>query len=88
MEKLERRLDDTEDDVWAALAPDRLDDLWGRVDELAAAAATQEDLVELRLLVSRLSTELARITAELRGALDEAARGAGEAAGGEWVATA
>jgi len=91
VEKLERRLDDTEDDVWAALAPDRLDDLWVRVDDLAAGTATHEELVELRLHVSRVATELARVTTELRGALEQAARGSGataDPAAGEWVASA
>jgi predicted nucleic acid-binding Zn-ribbon protein len=85
LEALERRLEDTEDTLWAALAPDRLDDLCVRVDSLAADAATHEQLLEVRLHVTRVATELDRVTTELRTAVDQARAGTDP---GGWVASA
>jgi len=68
--RLERRLDDLEDTVAAAVAPDRVDDVVGRLDELALTASTADDIVRVRIEVARLAAELSRVRAELQQQLD------------------
>lgn len=51
---IERRLEDLEDLVAAALSVERLDDLERRVDELALMAPTIDDLLQLRMQLARL----------------------------------
>ena len=77
MERLERRVDDVEDAFCAGLAPDRLDALTARVDDLDLVAATHAELMEVRMHSARVMAELNRLTLEVRG---EADRG--------WTATA
>jgi hypothetical protein len=63
---LERRLEDLEDTVAAALRADRLDLLDERVDDLAMVVTTHEDLLEVRMHAARLAGEVARSVVELR----------------------
>lgn len=71
--RLEQRVDDVEDSVELALAPDLLDDLAQRVGELSLVVPTQEDLLDLRLHTARVATDLARLAAELHASLDRMA---------------
>ena len=75
---LEQRIDDVEDSVDLALAPDLLDDLAQRVGELSLTVPTQEDLLDLRLHTARVATELARLAAEVHSSLDRLAAKAGD----------
>ena len=75
---LEQRIDDVEDTVDLALAPDLLDDLAQRVGELSLTVPTQEDLLDLRLHTARVATELARLAAEVHSSLDRLAAKAGD----------
>lgn len=68
--RLEQRVDDVEDSVDLALAPDLLDDLAQRVGELSLTVPTQEDLLDLRLHTARVATELARLGAEVHASFD------------------
>ena len=68
--RLQQRVDDVEDSVDLALAPDLLDDLAQRVGELSLTVPTQEDLLDLRLHTARVATELARLAAELHASVD------------------
>jgi hypothetical protein len=86
LESVERRLDDAEDSLWAALAPDRLDDVCERVDSLASGGATREELLEVRLHVTRVATALDRVTTELRAAIERPG-GSDPGPGGDWVAS-
>lgn len=63
---LERRLEDLEDTVAAALTTDRLDRIDDRLDELAMVVTTHEDLLEVRMHAARLAGEVARSVVELR----------------------
>lgn len=63
-------MDDVEDSVDLALAPDLLDDLAHRVGELSLTVPTQEDLLDLRLHTARVATELARLGAEVHASVD------------------
>ncbi len=74
---LEQRVDDVEDSVDLALAPDLLDDLAQQVGELSLTVPTQEDLLDLRLHTARVATELARLGAELHATLDRLTAEAG-----------
>ena len=71
--RLERRIDDAEDAIHAALAPDRVDDLTVRVETLALSAATHDDLLAVRTDSARLAAELTRVRAELQAELDRLA---------------
>lgn len=71
--RLEQRVDDVEDGVELALAPDLLHDLAQRVGELSLVVPTQEDLLDLRLHTARVATDLARLAAELHASLDRMA---------------
>ena len=75
---LEQRIDDVEDSVDLALAPDLLDDLAQRVGELSLTVPTQEDLLDLRLHTARVATELARLAAEVHSSLDRLAAKTGD----------
>lgn len=55
---IERRLEDLEDLVAAALSVERLDDLERRVDELALMAPTIDDLLQLRMQLARLHGDI------------------------------
>ena len=68
--RLEQRVDDVEDSVDLALAPDLLDDLAQRVGELSLTVPTQEDLLDLRLHNARVATDLARLGAEVYASVD------------------
>lgn len=68
--RLEQRVDDVEDSVDLALAPDLLDDLAKRVGELSLTVPTQEDLLDLRLHNARVATDLARLGAEVHASVD------------------
>lgn len=70
LDRLEQRVDDVEDSVDLALAPDLLDDLAHRVGELSLIVPTQEDLLDLRLHTARVATELARLAAELHASVE------------------
>ena len=67
--RLEQRVDDVEDSVDMALAPDLLDDLTQRVGELSLTVPTPEDLLDLRLQTARVATELAHLAAEVRASI-------------------
>lgn len=54
----------------ASLAPDRVDDLAMRVDELSVAAVTHDDLLQVRVHAARLAAELTRVRAELAAEID------------------
>lgn len=71
--RVERRLDDIEDLARSALAPDRLDDLAERVEDLALGSVTGDELLEVRLHSARVAVELTRVNAELRAELDRLA---------------
>ncbi|HEV2766614.1 MAG TPA: hypothetical protein VGV63_02765 [Acidimicrobiales bacterium] len=77
VERLERRVEDVEDAACAGLAPDRIDVLAARVDDLDLMAATHAELMEVRMHSARVMAELNRLAVEVRG----------EANGG-WTATA
>lgn len=51
---IERRLEDLEDLVTAAVAVERIDDLERRLDELSLMAPTIDDVLQLRLQLARL----------------------------------
>lgn len=68
--EIERRLEDTEDTVAAALGRDRVDDLFDRLEELALSAVTHDDVLRVRTDVARLAAELSRVRAELHAELD------------------
>lgn len=68
--RLERRVEDMEDTAAAALAPDRLDDLAARLEELSVMAPTHDDLLAVRMHAARLAAEVARQVTELRAQLD------------------
>ena len=68
--RLEQRVDDVEDSVDLALAPDLLDDLAQRVGELSLTVPTQEDLLDLRLHTARVATEVARLAAEVHASIE------------------
>ena len=70
MRQVERRVEDAEDAVAAALAPDRIDDLGHRVEELAVTAVTHDDLLQVRIDIARLTAELTRVRAELQAEID------------------
>ena len=70
VQHLERRVADVEDDVRLAVAPDRLDRLAARIDDLVLTLATHDELLEVRLHSARVASELTRVTAELRAELD------------------
>lgn len=78
LDHLEQRIDDVEDSVDLALAPDLLGDLAQRVGELSLTVPTQEDLLDLRLHTARVATELARLAAEVHSSLDRLAAKAGD----------
>jgi hypothetical protein len=77
VERLERRVDDVEDAACVGLAPDRIDVLTARVDDLELMAATHADLMEVRMHSARVMAELNRLAVEVRGEAD-----------GGWTATA
>lgn len=66
LERLERRLEDVEDTMAAALHPGRLDHLAERVDDLAMTTVTHDDLLAVRLHGARVAAELTRVGTELR----------------------
>ena len=63
---LERRLEDLEDLVAAALSTARLDELEQRVDELALMTPTVDDLLQVRLQLARLAGDLAAVDDQQR----------------------
>ena len=63
LERVERRLEDVEDAVHAALDPAGLEALGARLDELAVSAVTSDELLEVRLHSARVATELDRVAA-------------------------
>jgi len=71
LDRLERRVEDLEDTVAAALRADRLDSMEERVDDLAMASTTHDDLLEVRLHAARLAGEVARSVVELRAEHDQ-----------------
>jgi hypothetical protein len=77
VERLERRVDDVEDAACAGLAPDRIDVLTARVDDLDLMAVTHTELMEVRMHSARVMADLERLAAEVRGEAD-----------GRWTATA
>jgi hypothetical protein len=66
LEQLDRRLEDLEDTVAAALRTDRLDELAERVEELAMTSTTHDDLLGVRMHAARLAGEVTRTVTELR----------------------
>jgi hypothetical protein len=68
--RLEHRLEDVEDLVAVALHPDRVDALAARLDDLAAGAATREELAEVRLRTARVAGELGRLGDDVRRQVD------------------
>ena len=66
LEQLDRRLEDLEDTVAAALRTDRLDDLADRVEDLAMTSTTHDDLLGVRLHAARLAGEVTLLVTELR----------------------
>jgi predicted nucleic acid-binding Zn-ribbon protein len=71
--RVERRLEDAEDGIAAALSADRVDDLSHEVEQLAVTAVTHDDLLQARLEIARLAAELTRVRAELQAELDDLA---------------
>jgi hypothetical protein len=69
IDQLERRIDDMEDIAVNALAPDRVDELAERIEELALMAPTHDDVLSVRLHAARLAGEVARSVTELRADL-------------------
>ena len=63
-------MSDVEDTSDLTHAPDLVDDLAQRVGELSLTVPTQEDLLELRLAIARVGTELARLTTDLHAGVD------------------
>ena len=87
LEQLDRRVEDLEDTVAAALRTDRLDDLAERVEDLAMTSTTHDDLLAVRMHAARLAGEVTRLVTELRadhdrvrGALADHLAGRSEAA--------
>ena len=70
LSRVERRLEDTEDALAAALAPDRIDDLVDRIEALSVTAVSHDDLLQLRLDIARTAAELTKVRAELQAELD------------------
>ena len=68
--RLERKLEDVEDLLVAAAAPDRIDDAVHRLEELALTAATADDVLRVRTEVARLAAELSRVRADLQQQVD------------------
>lgn len=68
--RLERRIEDAEDALAAALGDHRLDELASQVEHLATSVVSYDDLLEVRLEVARLAMELTRVRAELHAELD------------------
>jgi hypothetical protein len=68
---MERRLEDVEDALAAALAPDRVDELALRVEELSVTAVSHDDLLRVRTDAARLTAEVTRVRAELQAELDQ-----------------
>ena len=87
LDRLDRRLEDVEDAVHAALDPAGLEALGARVEELAVSTVTSDELLEVRLHSARVATELDRLGYELRGQLDRVAA-LGEPDHVSWRATA
>ena len=73
LHRLERRVDDTDDTVAAALGPDRVDDLWHRVEELGVSAVTHDDVLQLRMEAANLRAEITKVRSELHAELDRLA---------------
>ena len=71
--RLERRLEDVEDAVHAALDPAGLEALAARLEELSISAVTSEELLEVRLHSARVATDLDRLGHELRTQVDRVA---------------
>lgn len=71
LRRFERRLEDAEDALAASLAPDRIDDIADRVEQLAVTAVTHDDLLQVRLDVARIAAELTRVRSELQSELDQ-----------------
>jgi hypothetical protein len=78
LDQLDQRVADVEDGTDDSLAADLLDDLAHQVAELALAAPTHDDLLELRLHTARVATDLARLAEQLQAGIDRLARGTGE----------
>ena len=70
IDRLERRVEEAEDTAFAALAPGGLESLARRVEDLTLEAVAVEEVLELRLSTTRLSSELTRLGIELRTELD------------------
>ena len=70
---LERRVEDLEDTVAAALGHGLVDDLTARVEELGVLAVTHDDLLKVRTDVARLAAEITRLRADLHAELDDLA---------------
>jgi hypothetical protein len=70
-QRLERRLEDTEDALAASLSVDRIDELQQRVEVLGVTATTTDDLLQVRMDVARLAAEITRVRAELHAELDQ-----------------
>lgn len=73
VDRLERRLEDAEDTAFAALSPGAIDSLARRVEGMRLEAAGAEEVLELRLHTTRLSSELTRVAIELRSEIDRLA---------------
>jgi hypothetical protein len=69
--RVERRLEDAEGTIAAALHDDRVDDLAQQLAHLALTTPTPDDLLHARLEIARLAAEITRVRAELQAELDE-----------------
>ena len=78
LERLERRIEDAEDTAFAALAPGGYEQLERRVEELTLEAVAAEEVLELRLHSTRLSSELKRLASELRREIDRLSQSSDE----------
>ena len=70
LRRFERRLEDAEDALAASLAPDRIDELAHRVEELSVTAVAHEELLQVRLDIARLGAEITRVRSELQAEMD------------------
>jgi hypothetical protein len=71
LRRFERRLEDAEDALAASLAPERIDDLDHRLEELALTSPTTDDVLRLRVEVARMAAEITKVRAELQAELDQ-----------------
>jgi len=71
LRRFERRLEDAEDALAVSLAPERLDELERRVEELAVTGVTTDDVLRLRVEMARMAAEITKVRAELQAELDQ-----------------